>query len=71
MSFWDIFKEEPKTDKELFAEFDALCMRIVAEQTPYSSSMDRYERLLKEIYQRGLEPRQTIVPKNNPHHRVI
>lgn len=54
-----------KPDKELQAEFKALVMTCLAKQYMYSDDEDRYERLLKEIYLRGLEPELTIKIKLN------
>ncbi len=52
-----------KTDKELQAELKALVDKIVVN--PYHSpyEFDRYESLLKEIYNRGLEPETKLVAR--------
>lgn len=47
---------KPKTDQELQAELKALCQKIILQQHPFLDDMYRYERLLAEIYKRGLEP---------------
>lgn len=59
-------KRKPKTDKQLQAELAALVNRITADQfNPtffYHATdlMNRYEKLLREIYARGLEPCSTL-----------
>ena len=63
MSFWDFLKTKPVPTNELQAELKALCRKVVAQQFPYSQDMRRYEELLKEIYLRGVEPEDTLIPK--------
>ena len=57
-----LFAPKKKTDKDLQAELKALCNRIIGEQLVWRGDWDRYERLLKEIYERNLEPEAKIRP---------
>lgn len=49
-------KKIPKTDNELQAELRALVDFLhLAKSTPFYN-LERYEKLLREIYERGLKP---------------
>jgi len=52
---------KPKTDKELQAELRALVSRITVDSVYSFSSMNKYEKLLEEIYKRGLEPEAWLI----------
>lgn len=51
-----------KTDDELQIELRALVERIIAQQYMSTYQGERYERLLQEIYRRGLEPIRLLRP---------
>lgn len=56
MNILNLFKKKPKTDRELQAELKALVHTIYAQQGMSISDREKYEKLLVEIYKRGLEP---------------
>lgn len=58
------FEEKIKTDKELQDELRALCETIVVKPYSTSTDMDRYEKLLTEIYKRNLTPSVKLSPSN-------
>lgn len=55
-----LFKQLEKSNKELQAELKALVMLCLADQYISYENGRRYEKLLKEIYLRGLTPELTI-----------
>lgn len=52
------------SDDDIQAELKALCYKMVAQQIPWSEDLRKYERLLTEIYKRGLEPEMKLEPKD-------
>jgi len=59
MKILNWFKTEPKTTKELQAELKAVVMRLKVDPNGYSH-MNRYEKLLREIYKRGEVPEKIL-----------
>ena len=57
---WLFEEPKPKTDKDLQSELKALVQTVLAQQYISSEQSRRYESLLKEIYDRGLEPESRI-----------
>lgn len=57
---WFEKKIEDLTDDELQARLVALVERLTATQTAIYSDLERYERLLAEIYKRGLTPNKWL-----------
>lgn len=53
-----------QTDDELQAELRALVDIALLNNGMSIYTEERYERLLREIYKRGLEPAAKLVPKN-------
>jgi len=59
LTFW----KKKKTSRELQAELKALVQRLVAQKGYSFDEMDRYEKLLKELYLRGEEPETILKQK--------
>ena len=59
------FNKKLKTDNELQAELKALVDVVIAQGRIFGSDANKYEQLLREIYNRGLEPAAKLVPKND------
>lgn len=57
------FKSKPKSTYDIQAELRALSEKIVFEERCLPSDMDRYERLIGELYKRGVEPETKLVRK--------
>ncbi len=57
------FQETKKTGKELQDELKALCDKCIAQQYMSSYDENRYEKLLRNIYARNLEPCIKLIPK--------
>lgn len=70
MKLFDFLKSEPKTDKELQAELKALVDKVVGIGILLTEDGQKYERLLKEIYSRGLEPETKIIRQSINHTKV-
>lgn len=60
---WFEKKVDELTDQELQAKITALVERLVGVGAGYTDELDRYERLLAEIYKRNLKPNKWIKPK--------
>ena len=58
-----LFNFGEKPIRVLQAELKALVNRIVAEQNTSQVLMERYERILREIYNRGEEPEILLTRK--------
>ena len=54
-----LFKRH-KTDAELQAELKALVYRCLIQ--PTTSLLDRYQEILEEMFNRGIEPESTLKP---------
>ncbi len=59
-----MFKSLKKTDEELQAELKALVYTMVGFSSYNVTNKERYEKLLKEIYMRNLEPCILLKPSN-------
>ena len=67
MNYMKLFKwltPPDKSDIELQSELKALVHTVTAKQYAGGTSMVRYEKLLKEIYKRGLKPESIITVKD-------